>query len=121
MLKLLSALVIMIFLAGCGNYPVTSFWVKNNTDKPIHFKATITKMSTMGSFDMTLPFRVLPHDSVLARRVGLKKDASPTAWFDRFIIFPVDSLILNDPDLADNWKKGTDEKGNLKYVFTLTK
>ncbi len=58
---------------------------------------------------------------VLARIVGLKKDASPTAWFYNFIIFPVDSLVLNDPGIPGNWKKEIDEKGNIKYVFNLSK
>ncbi|MBA3673849.1 MAG: hypothetical protein H0W75_02670 [Chitinophagaceae bacterium] len=99
---------------------MTSFWVKNTTDKTINFKATITKFSTMGSFDMTLPFAVAPKDSVLAIRVGFKKNISPALWFKQFIIFPVDSVIFNDPNKAENWIKEMDEKGYLKYTFNLT-
>lgn len=70
---------------------------------------------------MTLPFAVPPHDSVLARRVGFNKDAQPTAWFTKFIIFPSDSVYFNDPNKADNWVKSTDPKGKPVYTFTMTK
>lgn len=75
----------------------------------------------MGQFEMTLPFTVLPNDSVLARKVGLRKDAEPTAWFTQFIIFPTDSLILNDPKNSANWIKSVDAKGRPVYTFILTK
>lgn len=103
------------------NYPMTSFYVKNNSDKPLNFKASVMKYSSMGLFEMTLPFTVLPHDSVLARQVGLRKDAQPTAWFTGFIIFPTDSILFNDPNNSANWLKYTDAKGRPVYTFTLTK
>ena len=108
--------------AGCMvNYPMTTFYVKNITDKTLNFKASVMKHSQMGQFEMTLPFAVLPHDSVIARKVGFKNDASPTAWFTKFIIFPTDSVQFNDPHIADNWVKTTDEKGKPIYTFTMSK
>jgi hypothetical protein len=102
-------------------YPVTTFYVKNNSDKTLNFKASVMKYSSMGQFEMTLPFTVLPHDSVLARRIGLKKNAEPITWFTRFIIFPTDSILFNDPNISANWIKSTDTKGRPVYTFKMAK
>ena len=103
------------------NYPTTTFYVKNTTNKTLNFKASIIKYSSMGPFEMTLPFSVPPKDSVLARQVGYKKDAAPTGWFTKFLIFPSDSINFNDPNNATNWVKSTDPKGRPVYIFNLTK
>lgn len=87
----------------------------------MNFKASVEKYSSMGPFVMTLPFTVLPKDSVLARSVKLRKDLPPTAWFSEFIIFPADSVALNDPKKADNWVKTLDAKGKPVYTFNLAK
>lgn len=121
MKHILALLTLLLFSACNVNYPVTSFYVKNNSEKTINFKASILKYSSMGQFEMTLPFAVPPHDSALARRVGFHKDAVPTAWFRTFVIFPTDSVLLNDPNNAGNWIKSSDEKGKPVYTFTLTK
>ena len=70
---------------------------------------------------MTLPFTVLPNDSVLARRAKFRKDVLPNEWFTQFIIFPVDSVVLNDPNISTNWIKSTDAKGKLIYSFSIAK
>jgi hypothetical protein len=116
-------LILTIFgLTSCMvNYPTTTFYVKNTTNKTLNFKASVLKYSSMGSFEMTLPFAVPPNDSVLARQVGFRKDASPTAWFTKFILFPSDSINFNDPNNATNWVKSTDEKGRPVYTFNMTK
>ena len=87
----------------------------------MNFKASVEKISTVGPFIMTLPFTVLPKDSVLARSVKLRKDLPPTAWFHEFITFPADSVSLNDPKNADNWIKTTDAKGRPVYTFNLAR
>lgn len=121
MKQILTVLILLLFSACNVNYPVTSFYVKNTSGKTINFKASILKYSSMGQFEMTLPFAVAPHDSTLARRVGFHKDAVPTAWFRTFVIFPTDSVLLNDPNDDGNWIKSSDEKGKPVYTFTLTK
>lgn len=121
MKQILSLLTIFI-LTGCMvNYPTTTFYVKNTTNKTQNFKASVIKYSSMGQFEMTLPFSVPPNDSVLARQVGFKKDALPTAWFTKFIIFPTDSTNFNDPNNSKNWVKSFDKKGNPIYIFNMTK
>ena len=75
----------------------------------------------MGQFEMSLPFIVLPHDSIIARQVGFKKDAEPIAWFTKFIIAPIDSIKMNDPKKVENWIKTTNTKGQPIYTFNLTK
>lgn len=113
-------LTCVVLFSGCvSNYQSTTFYVKNNASKPLNFKASVEKYSSMGPFVMTLPFTVLPQDSVLARSVKLRKDLPPTAWFTDFIIFPADSVKLNDPKNAGNWVKTIDAKGNPVYTFKL--
>lgn len=110
------------FLAFTGcmtNYPLTTFYVKNNSGKTVHFKAGVIKHSSAGPFEMTVPFTVLPGDSVLARQVHLKKDAPPSVWFTSFIIFPVDSVVLNEPKKDENWIRYTDAKGKTVYTFNI--
>lgn len=121
-MKQIISLLIVLTLSSCMvNYPKTSFYVKNNSEKTQNFKASIMKYSSMGQFEMTLPFAVPPHDSILARQVGFRKDAAPTAWFTRFTIFPADGVTFNDPNNVSNWIKSSDKKGKPNYTFTLTK
>lgn len=109
-------------LAGCAvNYPTTTFYVKNTSDKTINFKASVMKHSSMGPFEITLPFAVPPRDSIVARQVGFRRDAVPTAWFTQFIIFPVDSVSVNDPNEAGNWVRSTGQNGKPVYTFTIAK
>lgn len=103
------------------NYTPTKFYVKNSTNKTLNFKASIVKYSSMGPVEMTLPFSVPPNDSVLARLVSLRKDALPTDWFTKFIIFPSDSIRFNDPNNPNNWTKSIDQKGRQVYIFNMTK
>lgn len=112
-------LVILLLVSCTVNYPMTTFYVKNTTDKTLNFKASIVKHSSMGPYEMTLPFEVPPHDSILVRKVGFKKGAEPTAWFTRFTIFPSGSMQFNDPNKAANWVRATDEKGRPLYIFNM--
>lgn len=122
MKKIILFLLSAILFTGCmTNYPTTTFYVKNTSDKTQNFKASIIKQNSMGPYEMTLPFSVPPNDSIIARKVGFRKDAQPTAWFKTFIIFPVDSISFNDPNIDENWIKSTDEEGRTVYTFTLTK
>lgn len=121
MKKLLFMLICFSATSCMVNYPVTSFYVKNTTDKTLNFKASIVKQSSFGPFEMTLPFAVPPKDSILARQVNFHKEAQPDAWFTSFIIFPTDSLIFNDPNISSNWMKSIDAKGKPVYIFNLTK
>lgn len=113
---------VLVFASCMTNYPMTTFYVKNTSDKVQNFKASIMKQSSItGPFEMNLPFAVPPNDSVVARQVGFRKDAQPTAWFTKFIIFPTDGVVFNDPNINENWVKSTDEKGKTVYTFTMTK
>ncbi len=95
-MKQIRRLTILVFmtisLSGClilrsGNYPTTSFWVTNSSNKTVNFKASIIKYSSMGPHEMTLPFTVNPNDTVLFRSVGFRTDANPVNVFSKFIIF----------------------------------
>ncbi len=88
---------------------------------PISFKAIDKVFSSPSVNWASLPFTVLPNDSVLARKVQLRKDAPPTAWFTQFVLFPVDSVKLNDPNDPNNWIKSTDAKGKQIYTFNVAK
>ena len=121
MKTLLYILICLTFSSCMVNYPLTTFYVKNNTNKIINFKASVVKYSSMGQFEMTLPFTVLPTDSVVARRVNFRKDVSPNEWFTQFLVFPIDSVVLNDPNISTNWIKSSDSKGKPIYTFNIAK
>lgn len=121
-MKQLYVILIIFGLTACSlNYPTTTFYVKNTTNKTLNFKASIIKYSSMGPFEMTLPFSVPPNDSILARQTGFKKDAEPNKWFTKFTIFPTDSIIFNDPNNSNNWIKSVDSKGRPVYTFNIAK
>ena len=121
MKNILKLLILFAFTSCMTNYPMTTFYVKNPSNKPINFKTSVIKLSSMGQQLVTVPFTVLPKDSVLARQVGLKIDAKPTAWFHEFIIFPVDNIKTNDPKIPENWIKSVNQAGKTIYTFNLTK
>ena len=100
---------------------MTTFYVKNTTNETLNFKASVIKQSSMGPNEMTLPFAVPPNDSIVARQVGFKKGIEPTAWFSKFIIFPSDSVVFNDPNDPANWIKTLDAKGRPVYTFNMAK
>jgi len=121
-MKQLFYILTCLAISGCfTNYTVTSFYVKNNTDKTVNFKAAVMKYSSMGEFEMTVPFTVLPNDSVLARRAKFRNDILPHQWFTQFIIFPVDGVLLNDPNIPENWIRSADKKGKPVYSFNIAK
>ena len=115
-----------IFIISCaipfvGGYPGTRFYVKNNSDTIISFDSTVRKYSRLsGTYDMTVTFSVLPHDSVLARYVGFKKNSkNPQNWFVKFTIYPVEGVKLNDPNKPENWKKRFDSKNEPYFTFII--
>ncbi len=128
MKKTIIVLVLNCLLTSCGilfpwleskNYPTTTFYVKNDSEKTIYFKSTVLKRDSNGFFDMTVPFTVQPKDSVLARQVGFRKDAEPQEWFTNFKIFPVDGVKVSNPNKPENWKKWINNKGKPCYTFTI--
>ncbi|WP_126973225.1 hypothetical protein [Gynurincola endophyticus] len=121
-MKYLFLLIILIGFSSCKtNYTLTTFYVKNPTAQSLNFKASIIKYNSMGPYEMTLPFTVLPGDSVLARQVKLRNDIPPNKWFTQFVNFPVEGIVFNDPNLENNWVKSIDEKGKPVFTFTLAK
>ena len=123
MKQLLIILLLFTFSACYMSYPTTSFYVKNVSNTPIAFSATVMKQSqTMGPHSVNQSFVVNPQDSVLARRIGFKKDGeNPQGWFTNFFISPIDDFKFNDPKNAGNWKKSVDKNGRPTYTFILTK
>lgn len=122
-LKHLPLALLLGILMSCGTYPMTSFYVKNTSNKAISFDATVIKMSQIqGSYPLQKSFYVLPKDSVLARQTGFKAGGlNPQNWFTDFNIVSVDSIEFNDPKIAENWKKSIDAKGKTSYTFTINK
>ena len=50
-----------------------------------------------------------------------KKDGeNPQKWFSKFDIFPVEGIEMNNPNLAENWKK-TSNDNVPTYTFTINK
>lgn len=125
MKKIIFSLLISTIFVSClpmTGSPMTAFIVKNTSDKPISFTASVIKMSqTFGAQEVTNSFTVKPHDSIIARQTYFKKDGeNPQKWFSKFDVFPVDGIELNNPNLPENWKKYS--KDNVPtYTFTLNK
>lgn len=125
MKKIIFSLLIFTIFVSClpmTGSPMTAFIVKNTSDKPISFTASVIKMSqTLGAQEVTNSFTVKPHDSIIARQTYFKKDGeNPQKWFSKFDVFPVDGIELNNPNLPENWKKSSKEDVPT-YTFTLNK
>lgn len=121
-------IIISCLLTSCGilfpwpenkNYPTTTFYVKNNSEKAINFKSSVIKHSSNEPYEMTVPFTVQPKDSILVRQIRFKKDAEPQEWFTNFTIFPIEGISINDPNKPVNWKKWVDSKGKPCYTFII--
>lgn len=115
-------LLLAINCISTKNYPMTAFIVKNTSDQPISFTASVIKFSqTFGSQEITNSFIVKPHDSVIARQTYFKKDGeNPQNWFSAFEILPVNGIELNDPKKSEKWVKGEKDKVPT-YTFLLNK
>lgn len=122
-------LLVACTLTSCGilipfpeskKNPTTTFYVKNQSEKPINFQSTVLKRSSNGPYEVTVPFTVQPKDSVLARKTMFKKDGeNPQNWFTKFTIFPVDGVKINDPYKAENWKKWINNENRPCYTFII--
>lgn len=125
LIKSLLIFLILLNLISClpmiGS-PMTAFIVKNTTEKPISFSASVIKMSqTFGPQEITNSFTVKAKDSIVVRQTYYEKDSeNPQKWFSKFEIFPVDGIEMNNPNLPENWKKSS--KDNIPiYTFTINK
>ena len=109
----------VLFFACNKHYVMTEFYVKNTSDKTISFEASVMKSSQiLGPHEVSETFTVYPNDSVLARKIEFLADN--TKWFTSFIIYPVEGIQMNDPNLPENWIK-YNRNNLLIYVFTLNK
>lgn len=119
--KIFTLIVAGLFCTQCaviGGYPITNFYVKNNSVKPITFEATVFKYNIRQN--VTVPFLVKPNDSVLARQVGYKKGGeNPQSWFNGFHISDVNDVKIFDPNKPENWVKLKDKNGRTFYTFTI--
>ena len=111
--------ILIVLLSGCyTQYPTTTFWINNNTDKTVNFRASIYKANLPPPHTMSLPFTVAPGDSTLFRAVGFHKQASPVDVFTKMNFIPIDKK-MNNPNDSINWIKSIDEKGRPKYNFYI--
>jgi len=109
-------LIFIIIEIGCS-YPMTTFWVNNNTEKEVRF--------TAGAFHLpshsirTLPFSIPPNDSVLLRRIGLKEGGNITNIFGDISFVTMDSIKIKDPMNLENWQKAKDKNGQTIFIFKI--
>lgn len=108
-------------LTSCGSYTMSTFYVKNTSNKSVSFDASVLKYSQMGHYNINQSFTVNPNDSVLVRKVSMRNDLSPEKWFTQFNIFPTDSLEFNDPKNPQNWVKTIGKDGKPIYTFNIVK
>ena len=125
MKKIISTLIISVLLVNClpmSGTPMTAFIIKNTSDSPISFNASVFKYSqSFGRQEISNTFTVKAHDSIIARQTNFKKDSTnPQNWFFKFNIFPTDGLEMNDPTQSQNWVKSS--KNNVPtYTFRINK
>lgn len=120
-MRKLTTLFLLLTLVSCGSYTMSTFYVKNTSDKTVSFDASVMKFSQSGPYDVNQSFTVKPNDSVLARKVSMRNDVSPEKWFTQFNIFPTDSLEFNDPKNPQNWVKTIGKDGKPIYTFNIVK
>ena len=120
-IKKITSLLLLLTLMNCGSYTMSTFYVKNTSDKAVSFDASVLKFSQNGPYDVNQSFTIKPNDSVLTRKGSMRNDISPEKWFTQFNIFPTDNLEFNDPKNPQNWIKtiGKDEKPI--YTFNIVK
>ena len=106
---------------SCGSYTMSTFYVKNTSEKQINFNASVVKYSQMGPYLLNVPFTIKAKDSVLARKVKMRTDLSAENWFEKFEIFPIDGLEFNDPKNPQNWIKTIGKDGKPIYTFNIIK
>ena len=120
-MRKITSLLLLLTLLSCGSYTMSTFYVKNTSNKPVNFNASVVKHSQMGPFLLNIPFTVKAKDSVLARKIALRSDLTPENWFEKFEIFPTDSLQFNDPKNSQNWVKTIGKDGKPIYTFNIVK
>ncbi len=120
-MKKIILFILSLSLMSCGSYTMSTFYVKNTSNKPVSFDASVMKFSQNGPYDVNQSFTIKPNDSVLARKASMKNDVSPEKWFTQFNIFPVDGLEFNDPKNPQNWIKTSDKDGKPVYTFNIVK
>ena len=120
-MRKITTLFLLLTLVSCGSYTMSTFYVKNTSNKPISFDASVMKFSQNGPYDINQSFTIKPNDSVMTRKVSMRNDVSPEKWFTRFNIFPTDSLEFNDPKIPQNWVKTIGKDGKPIYTFNIVK
>ena len=120
-MRKLTTLFLLLTLVSCGSYTMSTFYVKNTSNKPISFDASVMKFSQNGPYDINQSFTIKSNDSVMTRKVSMRNDVSPEKWFTRFNIFQTDSLEFNDPKIPQNWVKTIGKDGKPIYTFNIVK
>jgi hypothetical protein len=111
--------ILLLALSGCyTQYPTTTFWVHNNTEKAVNLTAIVFKDSLPPPHLMNLSYTILPADSVLFLQSTFNKQGNPAKVFKEMKFVPVDKQ-MNRPTDSLNWIKTTDSKGKPKFNFYI--
>ena len=125
MKKIFLILPILLLFIGCIALPGeanTAFIIKNTSEKTINTTIGVIKCSqAFGCQEYKNAFTIKAKDSIIVRQTYFKKDGeNPQNWFSKFDIFPVEGIEMNNPNLAENWKKTSNENVPT-YTFTINK
>lgn len=110
------SIIVVIMILGCS-YPTTTFWVRNDTNKEVHFTAGAFHLPSHSI--ITRPFSVRPNDSILLRSIGLTENGNVTNVFKDISFMKPDSIIIKDPMNPANWEKTKDKNGYAKFIFKI--
>jgi hypothetical protein len=109
-------LISAFILTSC--FPTTRFYVRNKTDKPVHFIVYVNFASQ--EKNRMAKFVVQKDTSVLVRKLGLSKKATLHDVFYNLKFDAADSVKQNPNDFK-NWVKSENQWGKPIYIFTATK
>jgi hypothetical protein len=111
--------ILLLVWSGCATqYPTTTFWINNNTEKTVNIKASLFIDSLPPPHIQDVFFTIEPEDSVLFRQSTFNKQGNPAKIFKEIKFVPLDKRMNNPTDSA-NWIKSTDLKGKPKFNFYI--
>lgn len=111
--------ILLLALSGCSTqYPTTTFWINNNTEKTVNIKASLFIDTLPPPHILDVFFTIEPEDSVLFRQSTFNKQGNPAKIFKEIKFVPVDKQI-NNPSDSTNWIKSMDSNGKPKFNFYI--
>jgi archaellum component FlaG (FlaF/FlaG flagellin family) len=76
-MRKIMTILLLVTLMSCGSYTMSTFYVKNTSNKSVSFDTSVLKFSQNVPYNVKQSFTVRPNDSVLTRRASMRNDLGP--------------------------------------------